>query len=102
MPGSKWKKTVSASLEPLTQLFSILSFNQGLFCSTVAIARFDEIVHDRSAWDFTGDDDDSRGAEYMHDDEEDDYQEDKNAVLATKSASRILSLVEGITGMQGC
>lgn len=66
---------------------------------TVAVARFDEIVHDRSAWDFTGDDDDNRG--YMQDDEEDDYQEDKNAVLATKSASSILSLVEGITGMQG-
>ncbi|CAO3666413.1 unnamed protein product [Umbelopsis ramanniana] len=62
-----------------------------------AVARFNEIVHDRSAWDFTGDDDDNRGAEYMQDDEEDDYQEDKNAVLATKSASRILSLVEGIT-----
>lgn len=72
-----------------------------MLTSTVAVARFNEIVHDRNAWDFTGDDDDNRGAEYMQDDEEDDYQEDKNAVLATKSASRILSLVEGITGNAG-
>ncbi|KAG2176539.1 hypothetical protein INT44_007202 [Umbelopsis vinacea] len=63
----------------------IFSFNQRLLSYTVAVARFDEIVHDRSAWDFTGDDDDNRG--YMQDDEEDDYQEDKNAVLATKSAA---------------
>ncbi|KAH8548325.1 TIP-1 family-domain-containing protein, partial [Umbelopsis sp. PMI_123] len=62
-----------------------------------AVDRFNEIVHDRNAWDFTSDGDDKEGPEYTHDDEDDDYEDDKDTVLATKSASRILSLVEGIT-----
>ncbi|KAG2179757.1 hypothetical protein INT43_003540 [Umbelopsis isabellina] len=59
-----------------------------------AVGRFNEIVHDRAAWDLNSDEDQD-AADYMQDDEE--YDEDKDAVPVTKSASRILSLIESIT-----
>ncbi|KAM3583169.1 hypothetical protein VKS41_004920 [Umbelopsis sp. WA50703] len=59
-----------------------------------AVGRFNEIVHDRAAWDLNSDEDQDTG-DYMQEDEE--YDEDKDAVPATKSAARVLSLIEGIT-----
>lgn len=61
----------------------------------VAVGRFNEIVHDRAAWDLNADQDEDT-ADYMQDDDE--YDEDKDAVPVTKSASRILSLIESVTG----
>lgn len=54
-------------------------------------------MHDGNAWDINSDED--KEMTLAHDEENDDADyEDKDVIPATKSASRVLSLVDGITG----
>jgi len=62
-----------------------------------ALARFNEIIHDRSVWDINADEEESKEAGYMQEEDDGDYEEDKDIIPTTKSATRVLSLVEGIT-----
>ena len=49
-------------------------------------------------WDINADEEESKEAGYMQEEDDGDYEEDKDIIPATKSATRVLSLVEGITG----
>lgn len=55
-------------------------------------------MHDGNAWDINSDEDKRMTLAHDEEDDDDDYEEDKDVIPATKSASRVLSLVDGITG----